>query len=138
MLVPAEGIEPPTFGLQNRCSTAELSRLPEARRGALAASLPAKGVAINEGFCNERFCDGWMANGAMASGLAAAVWMVRMILAADRHQPLGGQRAPVGSGLIFEGEIEEAFFGEGISAFRDEPASRRHSHQIFLLHSKIF
>jgi hypothetical protein len=25
-LVPAEGIEPPTFGLQNRCSTAELSR----------------------------------------------------------------------------------------------------------------
>jgi hypothetical protein len=29
LLVPAEGIEPPTFGLQNRCSTAELSR----RRG---------------------------------------------------------------------------------------------------------
>src|SRR5215475_11362863 len=26
-LVPADGIEPPTFGLQNRCSTAELSRL---------------------------------------------------------------------------------------------------------------
>jgi hypothetical protein len=26
LLVPAEGIEPPTFGLQNRCSTAELSR----------------------------------------------------------------------------------------------------------------
>ena len=26
-VVPAEGIEPPTFGLQNRCSTAELSRL---------------------------------------------------------------------------------------------------------------
>ena len=26
MLVPDEGIEPPTFGLQNRCSTAELSR----------------------------------------------------------------------------------------------------------------
>lgn len=25
-VVPAEGIEPPTFGLQNRCSTAELSR----------------------------------------------------------------------------------------------------------------
>ena len=24
--MPAEGIEPPTFGLQNRCSTAELSR----------------------------------------------------------------------------------------------------------------
>jgi len=23
-MVPAEGIEPPTFGLQNRCSTAEL------------------------------------------------------------------------------------------------------------------
>jgi hypothetical protein len=26
LVVPAEGIEPPTFGLQNRCSTAELSR----------------------------------------------------------------------------------------------------------------
>ena len=25
-MVPEEGIEPPTFGLQNRCSTAELSR----------------------------------------------------------------------------------------------------------------
>jgi hypothetical protein len=24
--VPVEGIEPPTFGLQNRCSTAELNR----------------------------------------------------------------------------------------------------------------
>ena len=31
-LVPDEGIEPPTFGLQNRCSTAELIRLPT-RRG---------------------------------------------------------------------------------------------------------
>jgi hypothetical protein len=29
-LVPDEGIEPPTFGLQNRCSTAELIR-PTAR-----------------------------------------------------------------------------------------------------------
>lgn len=27
--MPAEGIEPPTFGLQNRCSTAELSRLQD-------------------------------------------------------------------------------------------------------------
>ena len=26
-MVPVEGIEPPTFGLQNRCSTAELNRL---------------------------------------------------------------------------------------------------------------
>ena len=26
-LVPGEGIEPPTFGLQNRCSTTELARL---------------------------------------------------------------------------------------------------------------
>lgn len=25
-MVPDEGIEPPTFGLQNRCSTAELNR----------------------------------------------------------------------------------------------------------------
>jgi hypothetical protein len=25
-MVPEEGIEPPTFGLQNRCSTAELIR----------------------------------------------------------------------------------------------------------------
>jgi hypothetical protein len=36
-LVPAEGIEPPTFGLQNRCSTAELSRRL-GRRGLIAAS----------------------------------------------------------------------------------------------------
>ena len=28
LVVPDEGIEPPTFGLQNRCSTAELIRLP--------------------------------------------------------------------------------------------------------------
>ena len=35
VVVPAEGIEPPTFGLQNRCSTAELSR-PDVR-------LPARG-----------------------------------------------------------------------------------------------
>jgi hypothetical protein len=26
LLVPGEGIEPPTNGLQNRCSTAELTR----------------------------------------------------------------------------------------------------------------
>src|SRR5262245_60588812 len=33
-MVPAEGIEPPTFGLQNRCSTAELSRpVADARLG---------------------------------------------------------------------------------------------------------
>jgi hypothetical protein len=31
-LVPDEGIEPPTFGLQNRCSTAELIR-PGRRTG---------------------------------------------------------------------------------------------------------
>jgi hypothetical protein len=29
-VVPGEGIEPPTFGLQNRCSTAELTRHPPA------------------------------------------------------------------------------------------------------------
>ena len=28
LLVPGEGIEPPTNGLQNRCSTPELTRLP--------------------------------------------------------------------------------------------------------------
>ena len=28
-MVPDEGIEPPTFGLQNRCSTAELTRLTD-------------------------------------------------------------------------------------------------------------
>src|ERR1700748_3320752 len=31
MMVPDEGIEPPTFGLQNRCSTAELIRQRVAR-----------------------------------------------------------------------------------------------------------
>lgn len=42
LLVPAEGIEPPTFGLQNRCSTAELSRrrLEEAGRGRHAPGCP--------------------------------------------------------------------------------------------------
>ena len=29
-LVPGEGLEPPTNGLQNRCSTAELTRLRRA------------------------------------------------------------------------------------------------------------
>jgi hypothetical protein len=31
-LVPGEGIEPPTFGLQNRCSTAELTRHSDGAR----------------------------------------------------------------------------------------------------------
>ena len=35
-MVPGEGIEPPTFGLQNRCSTAELARHYE---GFLASGL---------------------------------------------------------------------------------------------------
>lgn len=41
-MVPDEGIEPPTFGLQNRCSTAELSRrrLEEAGRGRHAPGCP--------------------------------------------------------------------------------------------------
>jgi hypothetical protein len=42
MLVPDEGIEPPTFGLQNRCSTAELIRpgvTSPYRRDLRAASL---------------------------------------------------------------------------------------------------
>jgi hypothetical protein len=34
LLVPDEGIEPPTFGLQNRCSTAELIRLTTPKLGA--------------------------------------------------------------------------------------------------------
>jgi hypothetical protein len=40
-MVPGEGIEPPTFGLQNRCSTAELTR-PQV---VLAAGLPASAVS---------------------------------------------------------------------------------------------
>lgn len=32
-MVPAEGIEPPTFGLQNRCTTAVLSRPADALAG---------------------------------------------------------------------------------------------------------
>jgi hypothetical protein len=42
-MVPAERIELPTFGLQNRCSTAELSRLPP-------RCLATKSPPINEGF----------------------------------------------------------------------------------------
>jgi hypothetical protein len=34
ILVPDEGIEPPTFGLQNRCSTAELIRRLDGLRAA--------------------------------------------------------------------------------------------------------
>ena len=49
-MVPAEGIEPPTFGLQNRCSTAELSRLLVRRMTSLAPCLAAKPLTINERF----------------------------------------------------------------------------------------
>ncbi len=39
-MVPVEGIEPPTFGLQNRCSTAELNRrFPLGERGMLSPVL---------------------------------------------------------------------------------------------------
>ena len=40
LLVPGEGIEPPTFGLQNRCSTAELTRRTGGAFGLLSASRP--------------------------------------------------------------------------------------------------
>lgn len=48
-LVPAEGIEPPTFGLQNRCSTAELSRprLEAGRAGMCRGCLPVR-AAISD------------------------------------------------------------------------------------------
>lgn len=50
-MVPAEGIEPPTFGLQNRCSTAELSRRRWKMRGR-ARHVPElsvrSGVAISD------------------------------------------------------------------------------------------
>jgi hypothetical protein len=36
-MVPDEGIEPPTFGLQNRCSTAELIRRNASKRLILLA-----------------------------------------------------------------------------------------------------
>jgi hypothetical protein len=39
-LVPDEGIEPPTFGLQNRCSTAELIRHSNDLAALSAALLP--------------------------------------------------------------------------------------------------
>ena len=47
-LVPAEGIEPPTFGLQNRCSTAELSRrrLKDAGRAGMGRGCPPVRAAI--------------------------------------------------------------------------------------------
>ena len=48
IVVPAEGIEPPTFGLQNRCSTAELSRrrLKDAGRAGMGRGCPPVGAAI--------------------------------------------------------------------------------------------
>jgi hypothetical protein len=45
IMVPAEGIEPPTFGLQNRCSTAELSR-PTVQNQSLGTG----GAGTNRGF----------------------------------------------------------------------------------------
>ena len=55
-VVPDEGIEPPTFGLQNRCSTAELIRrlgefaLPAsraARKGGVLQADPAATVGVH-------------------------------------------------------------------------------------------
>jgi hypothetical protein len=43
--VPEEGIEPPTFGLQNRCSTAELFRHNGEE---LAAPLFPDKITVNE------------------------------------------------------------------------------------------
>jgi hypothetical protein len=43
-MVPEEGIEPPTFGLQNRCSTAELFRQ---RVRHIAASVSSRNVLVN-------------------------------------------------------------------------------------------
>ena len=43
--MPDEGIEPPTFGLQNRCSTAELIR-PLKAAFALSASRPTRKGAL--------------------------------------------------------------------------------------------
>ena len=45
-MVPAEGIEPPTFGLQNRCSTAELSRLRPACLAAKACTINGRIIPI--------------------------------------------------------------------------------------------
>jgi hypothetical protein len=43
-MVPEEGIEPPTFGLQNRCSTAELFRQ---RVRHIAVSVSTRNVHVN-------------------------------------------------------------------------------------------
>ena len=40
-VVPDEGIEPPTFGLQNRCSTAELIRPDNTETRRLFGTFPA-------------------------------------------------------------------------------------------------
>jgi hypothetical protein len=45
-MVPVERIELPTFGLQNRCSTAELNRLAVARRQ--IPELPGKGYRLEK------------------------------------------------------------------------------------------
>ena len=47
-VVPDEGIEPPTFGLQNRCSTAELIRRFQSGL-ALSASRPTRKGAFQAG-----------------------------------------------------------------------------------------
>jgi hypothetical protein len=51
-VVPVERIELPTFGLQNRCSTAELNRRTLHRRAVKYQTCPARATArISEGLC---------------------------------------------------------------------------------------
>ena len=48
-MVPAEGIEPPTFGLQNRCSTAELSRLTKQLQSLIKSNLLTVTIGVHIG-----------------------------------------------------------------------------------------
>ena len=45
LMVPGEGFEPPAFGLQNRCSTAELTRLARLSKIAMDGSRGKRGTS---------------------------------------------------------------------------------------------
>ena len=71
--MPGEGIEPPTFGLQNRCSTAELTRLPDVSQGYQCRAEATSGSVTFSGIAGWRF------------------WNRRPLTLSDRPRVAGGR-----------------------------------------------
>src|ERR1700742_1970864 len=105
MLVPVERIELPTFGLQNRCSTAELNRPSRGSDSRVAA----QGPSLSDGY---------------PSGLAVlkAVFPVnRLAIGARKQAAFGlGQMEVDGSGLASGREqfLDVVHVGRGSMLFR--------------------